>query len=335
MSDRVIVYDDLYEVCRDQGKLLEWLEDAGVIGNFAGVCEKCGKGKIDKRKDSSKNDGYVWRCSNKQCHFKISVRHSSWFSSSKLPISVLLKLTFYWVNKCREDFVKTQLRLGSDHTLVDWYNFCREVCLEILVGENEQIGGPGVEVEIDESKFGKRKYHRGRRVDGVWVFGGIEKGSDKMFLEIVERRDAETLVGIIKKWIRPGSIIHSDCWKAYSSLGDIGYEHVTVNHSKEFLNRDNGACTNKIESTWRAVKASLPRYGTVKGLYESYFVEYIIRKKYLRSSPDPFLQFLKFISRVYNPKKPNEDVAADEEGGAAGDAGLPGPNFNDSADLFE
>lgn len=41
--------------------------------------------------------------------------------------------------------------------------------------DNEKIGGPGRTVEIDESKFGKRKYHRGKRVDGVWVFGGIER----------------------------------------------------------------------------------------------------------------------------------------------------------------
>lgn len=29
-------------------------------------------------------------------------------------------------------------------------------------------------VQIDESKFGKRKCHRCRRVNGVWVFGMIE-----------------------------------------------------------------------------------------------------------------------------------------------------------------
>ena len=39
----------------------------------------------------------------------------------------------------------------------------------------EKIGGPGIIVEIDESKFGKVEYHRGHRVDGVWVFGMVER----------------------------------------------------------------------------------------------------------------------------------------------------------------
>ena len=39
----------------------------------------------------------------------------------------------------------------------------------------------GEVVEVDESKFGKRKYHNGRRVDGVWVFGGIDRRTRKFF----------------------------------------------------------------------------------------------------------------------------------------------------------
>lgn len=36
----------------------------------------------------------------------------------------------------------------------------------------EQIGCEGIIVEIDESKFGKRKYNR---VEGVWVLGMLER----------------------------------------------------------------------------------------------------------------------------------------------------------------
>lgn len=34
-------------------------------------------------------------------------------------------------------------------------------------------------MEIDESKFGKSKYNRGHRIDGVWIFGMIGKIYEK------------------------------------------------------------------------------------------------------------------------------------------------------------
>jgi len=62
----------------------------------------------------------------------------------------------------------------SKKTVIDFYNFCREVCFVVLQNESEQIGGPRKIVEIDESNFGKMKYNKGRRVDSMWVFGGVE-----------------------------------------------------------------------------------------------------------------------------------------------------------------
>jgi len=45
--------------------------------------------------------------------------------------------------------------------MVDWANFYREVNFDHMLLKKNKIGGEFVEVEIDESKFGKRKYHRG------------------------------------------------------------------------------------------------------------------------------------------------------------------------------
>lgn len=133
----------------------------------------------------------------------------------------------------------------TSKTCVDWYNFAREVCEEYLLRHSEPIGGPGIDVEIDESKFGKRKYHRGRMQEGQWVFGGREKNDrQKIFMQTVDARDEQTLLPLIQKWILPGSIIHSDCWKSYSKLGDMGYQHLTVNHSVEFTNQDTGTLQN-------------------------------------------------------------------------------------------
>ena len=137
----------------------------------------------------------------------------------------------------------------SKRTVTEWFMFRREACIYSTMDKSEPIGGNGVEVEIDESKFGKCKYYWGHRVEGQWVFGGWEKyNKQQIFMIPVNNRKAKTLIPIIKKWILPGSIIHSDCWKAYNSLKNFSSTHVTVNHSKEFIDTSTAACTNAIES---------------------------------------------------------------------------------------
>jgi hypothetical protein len=124
-----------------------------------------------------------------------------------------------------------------------------------LVGCSEKIGIPNKTVEIDESKFGRHKYHRGHPVKGQWVFGGVERESGKTFLVPVPDRIADTLVDVLTAWVEPGTNIISDCWEAYRNLEARGYTHQTVNHSIGFVDLRTGAHTNTIESTWRHVKA--------------------------------------------------------------------------------
>ena len=51
-----------------------------------------------------------------------------------------------------------------------------------------KLGGTCNIIEIDESKFGRRKYNRGHHVGGVWVFGGVERRTKKIFLISVEKK---------------------------------------------------------------------------------------------------------------------------------------------------
>jgi hypothetical protein len=83
-------------------------------------------------------------------------------------------------------------------------------------------GGQGVVVEVDKSKFGKRKYHRGHHVEGVWVIGRVERTNEKlMFAEVVDRRDAQTLIDVISRHVEEGSIVHTDMWRGYAQLEDL------------------------------------------------------------------------------------------------------------------
>ena len=59
------------------------------------------------------------------------------------------------------------------------------------------------------------------------------------------------MIPLILKHVHPGTIIHTDCWKAYSKLVEHGYVHGTVNHSENFVDPESGAHTQSIESNWR------------------------------------------------------------------------------------
>ena len=74
--------------------------------------------------------------------------------------------------------------------------------------EELKIGGVGIEVQIDESKFAKRKYHRGRPVgrDITWILGGIDS-MGFWYAAPVIRHNSATLRQWIEACVRPGSII--------------------------------------------------------------------------------------------------------------------------------
>jgi len=70
---------------------------------------------------------------------------------------------------------------------------------------------------------------------------------------------------------------------------------------------ESGTHTNTIESTWNALKKSLPNFGTAKEIYHSYFAEHCIRHKYINVANDKFLEILRLISLVYNPTRANSN----------------------------
>jgi len=106
----------------------------------------------------------------------------------------------------------------SNETIADWLSYCREVCLETVAKEGPKlIGGAGLTVEVDESKFGKRKYNKGRLVEGQWVVGGVCRETGDIFLAVCpeNKRDADTLLDIINRHVSKDSTIITDCWRAY------------------------------------------------------------------------------------------------------------------------
>ena len=89
-------------------------------------------------------------------------------------------------------------------------------------------------------------------------------------------RSAAILVPLIKRYIRPGSIIVSDGWAAYNSLKDEGYVHWVVNHSVEFVStEDSRVHTQNIERLWRDLKEWSKRPGNRRDYFRQYLARYL------------------------------------------------------------
>jgi len=82
----------------------------------------------------------------------------------------------------------------------------------------------------------------------------VRSREERRHIELVENREAATLISIIQRVVVPGASIWSDEWAAYRTLSQLGYTHQTVNHSRNFKNPVTGVCTNHVEAYWCSVK---------------------------------------------------------------------------------
>ena len=126
------------------------------------------------------------------------------------------------------------------------------------------------EVEVDESYFGPRRVRgkRGRGASGKTIVFGIFKRNGKVYTEIVPDAKKRSLQAVIRGRVDPGSIVHSDGWRGYDGLVDVGYEkHFRVHHGKSEFVRGKSHI-NGIEAFWSFSKVRLHR---LKGIHKHTF----------------------------------------------------------------
>lgn len=148
-------------------------------------------------------------------------------------------------------------------------NSCNQIFNKIRVRISEEMSQESVftgDVEIDESYFGatRVKGKRGRGAGGKTIVFGMLKRNGKVYTQVVPDAAAKSLIPIIRGKIDPNdSIIHSDGWKAYDGLVDMGYEkHYRVHHSDNEFARGNQHI-NGIESFWSFAKRRLRKFNGI------------------------------------------------------------------------
>ncbi|CAH0722178.1 unnamed protein product, partial [Brenthis ino] len=306
---------------KDRETCLSWLRSEGLLISDLD-CPICKyQRKIVKKMILEPGHGLGrFKCKYRHDQKTISATQGTWFENVKVSPEKVVLLTYAFANKFNQEqaIKETSIdKITSSATVVDWYSYCREVCMISLDEQFEtegQIGGLGKIVEIDESLVEKRKYNRGRPREGNWILGMIEKDGPGYRLEICpdNKRERNTLFPLIQKHIAPGTEIWTDCWKAYEGLADIpgkNYTHKTVNHSSmgvgRFVEPTSGVNTQAIEGSWKHLKYEVTNAGYKKEALADHLCTYMWHRIVRNRREDPFDCMWQAIKNVYPLKESN------------------------------
>ena len=144
------------------------------------------------------------------------------------------------------------------NTINRYLNLFRERIVEICEKASPMLG----EIEVDESYFRASRIRgkRGRGARGKTIVFGLLKREGKVYTEIVQDVKKRTLQGIIRGKVDINSVIHSDGWRGYHGLVDVGYDkHFRVHHGENEFVRGNSHI-NGIESFWSYAKIRLVKF---------------------------------------------------------------------------
>lgn len=257
------------------------------------VCPKCEEASMVL---NFKRDYCQFKCT--RCCKTLSVFKNTILFKHQKNLIELLDLFYFWSLDLVQKKVAYQANTLSHDTLSHWFNVLNKLSVRIIRSENAigKIGGVNHRVQIDESKFSKRKYEVGRVVRSPWIVGGIDMTTKEVFFVETYFRDANTLNNIIINHVEEGSIIHTDCWRGYSGLSEIGFEHYTVNHSNFFVDPITGINTQLIENTWGVYKRKFRARGlNYRCDLNDYFLEFYFKLKYGNAVFEKILQSLYLV----------------------------------------
>jgi len=222
-------------------------------------CPRCGSEKsyfIKTRK--------LWLC--RGCDKQFTLKVNSIFEDSPLGLDKWM-IAFWMLVNCKNGVSSMEIHRTLGITQKSAWFMLQRLRLALQEKSFVKLGGPGSEVEVDETYIGgkARNMHRSKR-ERLSRDGGLQGGHDKAVVmgmleregqvraRVIPNRKDQHIRPTIKEFIDPGTILMTDEFDAYNRLGGE-YVHKMVNHLERYV--DGTIHTNGIENFWSLLKRGL------------------------------------------------------------------------------
>lgn len=251
-------------------------------------CPKCGKDAFHPVKNRRS-----YACS---CGYQVYPTEGTIFHKSSTSL-VLWFYAIFLMAQSKNGVSSKELERHLGVTYKTAWRMAKQI--RKLMSEND---GPfDGEIEADETYIGgKRRGKRGRGAEGKTPVFGVVKRQGGVKTSKVENVRQVTLMPLIQKMVKTGSLIFTDESNSYNKVKSMGYGHEKVKHGKGEYVRGN-THTNTIEGFWSQFKRSV--HGTFHCVSPKHLQAYLDEFSFRYNHRDASLPSLMFsrVSMLFPP----------------------------------
>lgn len=220
------------------------------------TCPRCGSDQ-----HSFISTRHIWFC--KPCKKQFTLKVGTIFEDSPLGMDKWMIAVWMMAN-CKNGISSYEIARALGITQKSAWHMMHRVRLAMHNKDFVRLGGPGSEVEVDETFIGgaARFMHSGRRKrvitergvkDKTAVFGMLERGGKVVAMVIPGRRKGH-LQPQIRSHVAAKSAIYSDALMSYVGLNK-DFAHETIDHAERYVHGQ--VHTNGLENFWSLLKRGL------------------------------------------------------------------------------
>ncbi|KAG0436886.1 hypothetical protein DMUE_3991 [Dictyocoela muelleri] len=260
-------YEDLVLFLENNTDLHEFLIAKRLIFStfVCTICDSICIVESKGNKDNFKNK--TWRCNNRSCRKRYPFTKGSFFEGFKIEPKIILKVFYLYCLDIKRDKIAEEVGINIK-TLRSILNRLYDKIISSSEIHNNLLGENQI-VEVDETHIVSKRDQRGRINIGerYWVIGLIERNTSRIRLKLVRSRNSRICSDFVLNNVIPGATVISDCWRGYSELLSLGYDHLTINHRVAFVDPENPIIhTQNIESLWNSLKRKLPKFSSFNNI---------------------------------------------------------------------